>query len=197
LPAAPSRRPARVAHLALALLCLVHSRDVTAEGANVPPGVQAQLVSKVPAYDRGFRARAAPRVHVLVLYKAASPESVRLAKLVTAALEQQVDIAGLPHGASALAYSDPAALAAETKKRSASIVYVPPGFSSDLDAVCGVLQPLKVMTITPVSEYVRRCLVLGFELESGKTKLVVHLENSKKSGIRFSSELLRLAKVHR
>jgi hypothetical protein len=179
------------------LLLVCPALPLRAENANVPARVQAQLISKVPAYDRGFRERAGSKVVVLILVKSGKTESVRAASLLEAALSQERDIAGLPHEAAILPFTTPAALAAESKKRSASIVYVSSGFDSELDAICAAMQPLGVMTVTAVPDYVRRCVVLGFEAAAGKPKLLIHLEQAKKNGIRFKSEILKLAKVFR
>jgi hypothetical protein len=194
-----SKRATGKLHAAvLAALLLVSSVDrVQAQDTNVPARMQAQLISKVPAYDRGFRERAGARVVVLILIKSGKSESVRAASLLQAALAQEHDIAGLPHETALVPFTSPAALAAESKRRSASIVYVSSGFDGELDAICAAMQPLGVMTVTAVPDYVRRCVVLGFEAAAGKPKLLIHLEQAKKSGIRFKSEILKLAKVYR
>ncbi|HEY6560354.1 MAG TPA: YfiR family protein [Polyangiaceae bacterium] len=168
----------------------------SASSASVPPAVQAQLVSKVPSYDRAFRERSGGRVQVLVVSKPGNDQSVRDAHFMRTALAREQNIAGLPHEVTLVNFSSVAALTAETKQRRASIVYVSSGFDGELEAICTGLQPLGAMTFTGVSEYVRRCVVVGFELISGRPKLLVHLGQARKSGIRFSSELLRLAKVY-
>jgi hypothetical protein len=172
-------------------------RTVQAEDVGVPPRVQAQLITKVPEYDRKFRERAGKRVGVLILSKGAKPESVRAASLLQAALSQEHAIAGLPHETAVMSFTDAVALSAEAKKRSISVVYVPPGFDSELESICSAMQPLGVMTITAVPDYVRRCIVVGFEAVSGKPKLLIHLGQARRHGIEFKSEILKLAKVYR
>ncbi len=178
------------------LLALCPWSSGHASSVSVPPAVQAQLVSKVPSYDRSFRERSGGRVQVLVVSKPGSDESVRDAQFMRTALAREQSIAGLPHEVTLVNFSSVPALAAECKQRRASIVYVSSGFDGEIEAICAGLQPLGAMTFTGVSEYVRRCVVVGFELAAGRPKLLVHLGQAKKSGIRFSSELLRLAKVY-
>jgi hypothetical protein len=178
------------------LAALYPSSSGSASGVNVPPAVQAQLVSKVPSYDRSFRERSGARVQVLVVSKPGSDESVRDAQFMRTALAREPGIAGLPHDVTLVNFSSVPALTTECKQRRASIVYVSSGFDGELEAICAGLQPLGTMTFTGVSEYVRRCVVVGFELVAGRPKLLVHLGQARKSGIRFSSELLRLAKVY-
>ena len=109
------------AALACAGWAIAHIR---AEGADVPPAVQAQLLSKVPAYDRGFRERARDKVHVLVVFKSGNAESERKAQLMRSAVAEQQDIAGLPHEVFTSSYSGASGLTAEVKRRSVSILYV-------------------------------------------------------------------------
>jgi hypothetical protein len=170
--------------------------ELGAADASVPVSVQADLVSKVPTYDRAFRERAGGRVHVLVLSNPNSSDSTRVANFIQAALAREAAIGGLPQEVTIASYSNAAALGTECKKRSISILYVTPGFDSELEAICAVVQPLGVMTFSGVPDYVRRCIVVGFELQEGRPKLLVHLGQAKKNGIRFSSGLLRLAKVY-
>jgi hypothetical protein len=178
-------------------LIAFHASQAIADGVGVPPTIQAQIISKVPAYDRGFKARAGDRVHVLIVSQPKSAESVRVANYVKAALEEQDEIAGLPHDVTVSAYEGAPALVEEVRRQKITVLYVTPGFYSELGAICDATAPLGALTVTAVPEYVRRCVVLGFQVVSGKPKLLVHLEQAKKNGIRFSSELLKLAKVYR
>jgi hypothetical protein len=191
----PSRR--RFLPLLAGTVTLLAPGQGNAEDDTVPPAVQARLISRVPSYDRGFRERARDRVHVLVLLKRGDVESERSGKLMSAAIARQDGIAQLPHDVAELTFSDSSALATEVKKRSVTIVYVTPGLDAEVGTICATLQPLQVMTITSVTSFVQRCVVVGFEVESGKPKMSVHLESAKKSGLRFSSQFLRLAKVYR
>ena len=152
-------------------------------------------VSDVPMGK--FRERVGQRVNVLILAKSTKVESVRAASLLQAALAREDDIAGLPHETVVMNFTDAAALGAEAKKRSVSVVYVPPGFDAELESICSAMQPLGVMTITAVPDYVRRCVVVGFEAVSGKPKLLIHLGQARRHGIDFKSEILKLAKVYR
>jgi hypothetical protein len=154
-------------------------------------------LSKVPAYDRGFRERARDKVHVLVVFKSGNAESERKAQLMRSAVAEQQDIAGLPHDVLTSSYSGAGGLTAEVKRRSVSILYVSTGLSQEVEPITAAMQPLGVITVTAVPDYVRRGLILGFELEAGKPHMSIHLESAKKSGIRFTSALLRLAKVYR
>ncbi|HTV19686.1 MAG TPA: YfiR family protein [Polyangiaceae bacterium] len=176
---------------------MLSAREVMAQRAEVPATVQAQLISKVPAYDYEFKKRAGERVQVLILASPGNAESARAAALVHAALQQEKAIAGLPHTATIATFKDVAALASEVRARSISIVYLGPGLEDNLLPICAALEPMKVLTVSTLAEYVKRCAVLGFEVMSGRPRILVHLAHAQRSGIRFRSELLELATVYR
>ena len=170
---------------------------VAAEGGEVPARVLAQLLSKVPAYDHGFRERAGKEVEVLILTNPDEPESIRAATLMQSALLRESSIAGLPQRSQVYPFQSAEALAVEVERRRVSIVYVTAGFSNTLDLICRALEPLGVLTMTTVPDYVERCVVVGFQILAGRPKILVHLKHAQRNGVRFRSELLELAKVYR
>jgi hypothetical protein len=178
-------------------LSMCSARGSLAEGDDVPAGVQAQLIARVPAYDYEFRQRAGSRVRVFVLSNPNQPESVRAATLLHGALQREKAIAGLPHDVEIARFTDTRALADRVRERSVSIVYLTPGLDVTLDAICAALRPFSVMTFAAIPDYVRRCSIVGFQFSGGKPKILVNLQQAKESRIRFRSELLALAKVYR
>ncbi len=187
----------RIVGVCSALLVLSPFRPVVAGDDAVPPAVQAELLAKIPEYDRNFRDVAGERVHVLLLTKKGSAESIRTANLIGAAIAKQAAIAGLPHDVTALEYSSAAALARECAKRSVSMLYVGPGFDAEVDSVCAAVEPLHVRTVTSVPDYAKRCVVVGFRLDAGRPKILVNLAHAQKSDIRYRADLLKLAEVYR
>ncbi len=198
----PSGRPGQRALRALAAFTLALSVSLVvasarADGGDIPAGVLAQLLSKIPAYDHGFRERAGRLAHVMILTNSAEPESVRAGTLLLAALLRESFIAGLPHQTFVHSFASAEALAAEVRRRQVSIVYVTAGLSDNLEAICRALEPLGVLTMANVPEYVERCVVVGFQILAGRPKILVHLRHAQQNGVRFQSELLELAKVYR
>jgi hypothetical protein len=58
-----------------------------------------------------------------------------------------------------------------------------------------VLVGLYIISVSPVPEDVARGIVLGFEVVSGKPKLLVNLPRARQQNVAFKPELLRLARV--
>jgi hypothetical protein len=177
------------------LLVVTSCPSRAAEEVAVPVGLQAELFAKVAAYDKNFGARAGDRAHVLILTRPGDAESVRTAAHLEAALRGINDIGGLPHDETTIAYPGARALADTCRSRHIAIVYVGPALGAEIDAIRDALTGVSVLTVAAVAEYVPRGIVLGFDVVSGKPKLVVHLGQAKKQDVVFKAEVLKLMRV--
>jgi hypothetical protein len=92
-------------------------------------------------------------------------------------------------------YSSPAELTRVCREHKPAVVYVAPGLSSEATAMAVALQGLDVLTVAAVPNDVLHGMVLGFEVVSGKPKLVIHLTRARRQNVAFKPELLRLARV--
>jgi hypothetical protein len=186
----------RRAHAWLILLAVVLVAVATdAEEVGVPVGLQAELLAKVAAYDKNFAARAGDRVHVLLITRPNDPESVRTAAHMESALRDVKDIGGLPHDEVTFGFPGAKALVDQIKARHAAIVYVTPGLGSEIEGMRDALVGVSVLTVGAVADYVPKGTVLGFDVVSGKPKLVVNLGQARKQGVAFKAEVLKLMRV--
>jgi hypothetical protein len=167
-----------------------------ADAVTVPIRLQAELLSKVASYDRNFQARTGERVRTLLLVKEGDPESSRAAAAMKSALSSIPTIGALPHDEELATYSEPAALAETCRSRNVSILYVAPGFSQQVDALRETMGSLSLLTVGSLAEYVPNGIVLGFDLVSGRSKLLVNLTQARRQKIEFRAEILRLTRVY-
>ena len=166
-----------------------------AQTIDVPLRLQAELLSKVAAYDRAFEARAKDRALVFVLVKANDAASEHVAAQILAELKVLREIGGVRHVEESVQYSSAEALAALVKARSPAIVYLSAGFADQMERIASALAGLSVLSVGASASYVARGVVLGFDVESGKPKLVVHLPRARSQHVAFRPELLKLARV--
>jgi hypothetical protein len=178
--------------LAAILLFARHGRG---DEVVVPVNLQAELVAKVAAYDKSLPTRAGDRVHVLIVVKAKDDGSGRFAKHLESALGGIDRIGGLPHDEAIVTYSNARALADLCRAKRAAIVYLAPGLGEEAAQIRGALEGVSVLSVSAVAGDVQRGIVLGFDLVSGKPKIVVHLAQAKKQDVQFKAELLKLARV--
>lgn len=184
--------------LALAMgFALSMARAALAQASSVPPSVQADLISKVLPYDRNFESRAGPVVRTLVLVKSGSVRSRLGAEAFKSALSNLDRVAGRRHEERIVNYAGAPALAKQVQSEKIAIVYVTPDFDGELDALQRALSGVNVLTVSAVPEYVSRGVVLGFELVSGKPKILLDLPRARRQQVEFGANVLRLMKVYR
>ena len=198
-PRAPQRRlrlgAAVLLQFVLALLGVSFADHGSAQSAQLPVAVQADLMVKVAGFDRNFRARAGDRV-IVILAAADDSASMRAAVEMKAALSRVPRIADLPHEEHIITSTSPAAIASAARDRRAAIVYFAPGFSSHIPAIREAFSSLNVLTVGAVPEYVPAGIVLGFDLVSGHPKLLVHVLQARKQQVAFPASVLNLMKVY-
>lgn len=184
----------RGALVVAAVLAWAHA--VVADEVAVPVPLQAELVAKVAAYDKNFAARAGDKARILLVVKKGDAESTSFGKHMAAALGELPTIGGLAHEETVLPFAGAAELATTCKTRRASIVYLGPGLAPDIEAIRAALDGVNVLSVAAAAEQVPRGIVLGFDLISGKPKILVQLTQAKKQDVAFKAELLKLAKVY-
>jgi hypothetical protein len=181
---------------ALFVAALSVARTDRADESVVPPAVQAELLVKVAAYDRNFTARAGARAQILVVAKGGDDDSARVAGAVVKALGALPTIAGLPHDEAQIRFADAPALAATVRAKHAAVVYLATGFAEqEVAAVASALDGVDVLSVAAIAAYVPKGTVLGFDLVSGKPKLLVHLGQARKQKVAFGAEILKLMQV--
>jgi hypothetical protein len=184
------------------LICVVAAavlviRRSDAEEVAVPIELQVDLMVKVAAYDKRLPARAGDRVRVLILTRAGDPESTRTALLVAKALATKDAIAALPHEETTARFTDGPALAGTIAASRLSVVYFMPGFSDDeIAAAAAALSGVDVLTVAALPRYVPGGVVLGFDVVSGKPKLLVHLGQARRQRVELSADVLTLMRVY-
>jgi hypothetical protein len=161
----------------------------------VPADLQAELTSKVMKYDRNFAVRAGDHTVVLIAFKQGVGESERVAQQMKSAFASQPTLGGAKHTEELFAYTTPAELVATARAKRAALVVLAPGVNSDGQAIAKAFEGYDGLTASTSGEGVEKGIVLGFELVSGKPKMLVHLEQAKKQKTDFRAEVLKLMKV--
>ena len=185
----------RLLFLALAGAAALWGSGVEAQSVDVPVRLQAELLSKVVAYDRSFAARAGARALVFVVVKPGSAESEHTGEQLEAELRVLSDIGGLPHVEETVHYTSARALADLVKTRGPAVVLFSSDLGDQVEPIARALDGLPVLSVGVSAAYVPRGAVLGYDVESGKPKLVVHLGQARRQRVAFRPELLRLARV--
>lgn len=166
-----------------------------AQASAVPVSLQAELLAKVAEYDRNFVARARGRVHVLIVAMPGDADSMRVARQMETALKRLDRIGGLPHDESVYIYKGAADVAAVCRSRAIATVFFGPGLSDEVGAIRKALTGVDVLSVASNPADVARGIVLGFDVVSGRPKLLVHLPQAKLQNVALRSEILKLMRV--
>jgi hypothetical protein len=188
-----SRR--RVVLLAVGLAVPLVSSPAAAESVPVPIVLQAELLAKVLEYDRNFPTRAGERAKVLLVSQSGNADSTTVAQQMAAALGRLPEIAGLPHDEAVVSYRGAEELARLCRNRRISVVYFGPGFRDDLDAIRAALSSVDVLSVASVPDYVPGGIVLGFDVVSGRPKLLLNLPQARLQKVDLRAAVLKLMTV--
>jgi hypothetical protein len=178
-----------------ALLLVLRSNPSWSEKLEVPAQVQAQLIGKLAPYDRNFVERAGQKVVVAIVTRSANIDSARAGSQMQGALRELGPVAGLPHEEVVVTWSGGKNLRDLCIERKVAIVYFTPGLGEDIAATVEALAGMNILTIAGAVGYVGMGVMLGFELVSGQTKLVLNLPQAKRQGVSFRADVLRLMRI--
>jgi hypothetical protein len=194
---AQSARRAAVLWIIVAGAFGLLARSTLAQDAVVPAQLQGELLAKVAAYDRNLDARAGDTVRIILVVKPGDAKSSLSAATMRSVLSHIDRVGGLPHQESIVPYEGAAALVARCRSEHVSIVYFTPGFTDDIDQLRASFAGVDILSVSAVPEYVARGIVLGFDLVSGKPKLLLNLPQAKEQNVNFKADVIALMKVYR
>jgi hypothetical protein len=180
-----------------ALGLLLASRAGFATGVSVPAELQAELFAKLASYDRNFPARARATATILVVQKPGSARSSLSAAALKSAFARVERVGGVPAAVQIVPYEGASSLVERCRSTGAAAVYLTAGLDEDVGALSGALAGHDVLSASAVPEHVPSGVVLGFELVSGKPKILVNLEAARRQNVSFKAEVLKLMKVFR
>lgn len=186
-----------LAATAAVALVLFGARSGLAQTAVVPPDVQASLVAKLMPYDRNFAARARSVARVLVVSKRGSGKSRAAAEAFRSALAGLGSVGGLPLEVRTVEFESASSLVATCRSEHVAAVYVSADFDDEIATFQRSFSGVDVLSVSGGDEYVPGGIVLGFELVSGKPKLVLNLPQAKLQNVNFGADVLRLMRVYR
>jgi hypothetical protein len=185
----------RTALARLLLLALALPAAGLADEVPVPVNLQAEMLFMIAGHDRNLPARGGSEVRTLILTKA-NNDSARAAAQFKAAASAKTVVAGLPHAVEVAAFTGAAALAEACKAKHLAIVYLTPGFTAAETAAIGqALEGGNVLTVSATPALVKKGVVLGFDLVSGRAKILVDLTQAAKQRVSFDPEVLGLMAV--
>ena len=158
----------------------------------------AAILARVLSFELTLEERAGASVVVAVVYKRGDPRSEANADEWLDALKSlsSVHIKDRPFSAIKVPYAS-ADLIAAIDRGGADVLLVADGLTAELNAIAQLARSRHVLTASNGVADVASALTLCVTEEGDKTKIVVNLNAARLEGIRFSSNLLKLATIVR
>jgi uncharacterized protein DUF4154 len=195
-PSPPIARSILSRAIAVAAALMIGPRSSKGQEAVVPLALEVSLVARVAMFERGLRSKPDERIRVLIVEQAGLARSRAAAAQLMARFEEMQEIASKPIEVERISFTTPVELAQACEARSAAIAFFTPGFDHEqIRAAAGALQSLQVLSVGAVASYVEDGVVLGFDLVSGKPKLIVNLGQARRQRLDFESPFLSIVKV--
>ncbi len=167
-----------------------------ADEPTVPLDLQVELTAKVVKYDRNYAARAGSLATVLVAFRPGDADSERIARQMMAALSLAPTLGGAKHRDEQLPFTSVDALVATARSKKACLVILASGFDEEVRALAKAFEGFDGLTATTQASAVEKGIVLGFDLVSGKPRMLLHLRQARKQNADFRSEVLKIMKVY-
>lgn len=166
-----------------------------AESPSAPVTVLAQIMTRVLPFERGFAKRHPATVLVIIAEKSGNADSSSATLQMMRALQDIGSVGDAPLKGQVVAYSGPAALAAECSKRSASVLYLTPGLSGEVKGIAAALVGSTVLSVASMKDDVPQGAVLGVDVAAGKPRMSINLAQARAQKLDFPASLLNLARI--
>jgi hypothetical protein len=86
-------------------------------------------------------------------------------------------------------------VAAACRDRKLAIVYLTLGMNDEVSSIADALDGCDVLSVGADPSFVPLRTVLGFDVVSGKPKILAHLTQARRQNVEFKSDVLKLMKV--
>jgi hypothetical protein len=181
--------------LLLAAALTLPASSAFAEDPAIPLQLQADLTAKLIEYAQTPSAQGLSVMRIGILVRNGSVESQHFGSELKATFARMATIAGLPHEEAIITWSTPAAFAEEARRRQLFAVYLTPGMRGEIAAVARVLEGAPIISVAAVDSYVAGGAILGFELVSGRPRMVLNLAQARKQGVAFRAQVMKLMRI--
>jgi hypothetical protein len=186
--------------LLTAALCLgiafVAESPAASPPAAVPPDLQAAIFSRVLSFDRALKPRVGKTVTIGILFQPSNEDSKQdRHRMITAFDALEKTIQELPSRLVSHGYRDARHLGAWIDEHEVDVLYVTTGFEAELAEVRSVVADKKVVTLTPVREYVEQGLAIAVVARKNRPQVVVNLPATRAVGMDLDPKVLQLSDV--
>jgi YfiR/HmsC-like len=166
-----------------------------AQDANVPIALQVELLARLLWYERGLQKDPSKELGVLVIERRGDADSQHTAAQLSAQLGRIQELGGKVVSQLRVTYESAQQVGRIVDQRRPYLIYLSKGLRW-LAKELVRMQPNRALLIVSTDGYdASEGVVLGFELQSSKPRIVLSLKNARAQKLDFSAQVLRVVRV--
>jgi hypothetical protein len=181
---------------ALTLSRAIKSAIGSEEAVGVPVAQQLPLIADALAFNRSLREAGDEDVEIVVAYQTGYRASVQVKDeiVLRSTNEDVARILGRSVRWHFVDVSGPDSLKRALSRNPAAI-YIAPLRDLDVAAITAAATRAHVLTISSLSSYLVRGAAVGFEMRSGRSRILINPTVARAAGVDFSAQLLYMAEM--
>ena len=169
--------------------------NLSAQEMAVPVEVQTSVFLRVLQFDRDLADRAGDELVIGIAYQRRNRASLNARDAILGASRGEQSVMGIRVKYVTIALTGDGSLGDSLGANKVDVLYIPPLRSLGLERVIAAAEAHGVLTWTGVVEYVGGGVAVGVGAKGGRPEIVINLDAAKAAGVRFSSQLLKLARL--
>jgi hypothetical protein len=166
-----------------------------AQETHVPIVLQVELLARLLWYERGLQTNASKEIVVLVIERRGDPDSQHTAAQLSAQLDRIKELGGKNISHTRVTYESAEQIGRICEQRRPYLIYFSKGLGGVAKDLARILQDRVLLTVSTDRYDPGRGVVLGFELESSKPRIVLDLQQARAHKLNFSAQVLRVVRV--
>lgn len=163
------------------------------------PGRQFELLEKILAFERSWKARTGPELRIGLLYEKSFELSTWTRDDLVAAVPAGRVVDGIPVRLIECPLEERATWEEELRQDKILFLYIAPlsrkTVKSQLREILAVCRQAKVGTVTGETAYLELGVAVGLGLEDNAPHIFINLTAAREQGLDFSSRLLRITSI--
>ncbi len=166
-----------------------------AQDTSVPIALQVELLARLLWYERDLQKDASKELVVLVVERRADAGSQHTAAQLSAQLDRIKELGGKAVSHTRVTYETAEQLGRAVEQRRPYLVYLSRGLRGVAKELVRMLPERVLLTVSADRYDPSDGVVLSFELESSKPRIVLNLKNARAQKLDFSAQVLRVVRV--
>lgn len=163
------------------------------------PGRQFELLEKILAFERSWKARTGPELRVGLLYEKSFELSTWTRDDLVAAVSAGRVVDGIPVRLIECPLEERATWEEALRQDKILFLYIAPlspkTVKSRLPEILAVCRQAKVATVTGETAYLESGVAVGLGLQDNAPHIFINLKAAREQGLDFSSRLLRITSI--